>query len=81
MPVVLRFEGYKFFFFSNEGTPREPVHVHVRKGDRVAKFWIEPRIELAESYGMAPRELTRLMRVVAANERLIRRAWHGFFGE
>jgi hypothetical protein len=81
MPVVLRFEGYRFFFYSNEGDPREPLHVYVRKGERVAKFWLEPRVELAESYGMASRELTKLMRVVAANERLIRMAWHGHFGE
>ena len=34
MPVVFRTEGHAFFFYSNEGNPREPVHVHVRKGAR-----------------------------------------------
>jgi hypothetical protein len=29
MPVVLRYKGFRFFFYSNEGSPREPVHVHV----------------------------------------------------
>jgi hypothetical protein len=32
MPVILRYKGYKFFFFSNEGDPRESAHVHVRRG-------------------------------------------------
>jgi hypothetical protein len=45
MPVVLRYKGYTFFFFSNEGVPREPLHIHVRDGratankDLFAKAW------------------------------------------
>jgi hypothetical protein len=42
MPVILRYKGYTFFFFSNEGNPREPLHVHVRRADASAKFWVEP---------------------------------------
>jgi len=30
MPVVLRYKGFRFFFYSNEDSPREPVHIHVR---------------------------------------------------
>ena len=33
MPTILRLEGYRFFFYSNEGSPREPPHVHVERGD------------------------------------------------
>jgi len=29
MPLVFRWKGYRFHFFSNEGDPREPVHIHV----------------------------------------------------
>jgi hypothetical protein len=25
MPVIFRYEGYRFFFFSNEGNPLDPV--------------------------------------------------------
>ncbi|MBE0506660.1 MAG: DUF4160 domain-containing protein [Marinospirillum sp.] len=28
MPVILRVDGLRFFFYSNEGNPLEPVHVH-----------------------------------------------------
>ena len=38
MPIVFRYKGYRFFFFSNEGDPREPMHIHVRKGEASAKF-------------------------------------------
>lgn len=42
MPTIFRYKGYRFFFFSNEGFPPEPPHVHVRQGERVAKFWLVP---------------------------------------
>ena len=79
MPVVLRFDGYRFYFFSNEGRPREPMHVHVRKAERVAKFWLEPEVRPAGSYRMKSAELFRLKRVIDENKELIRRAWHEHF--
>ena len=38
-PMVLIVEGYRFFFFSNEGF--EPPHIHVEKGDSHAKWWLQ----------------------------------------
>jgi len=81
MPVILRFRGYRFFFFSNEGDPREPIHVHVRKGERVAKFWVDPEVSLAESYRMNSAELNKLMQVVIKHRQSMRKAWHDYFGE
>ena len=48
MPTVLRIYGYRFFFYSLEGT--EPPHIHVEHGENVAKFWLQP-VSLAESHG------------------------------
>ncbi|MBI5120299.1 MAG: DUF4160 domain-containing protein [Rhodospirillales bacterium] len=28
MPVIFRWNGIRFFFYSNEGNPREPMHIH-----------------------------------------------------
>lgn len=42
MPVVFTTNGLRFFFFSNERSPREPLHVHVRRGGDIAKIWLEP---------------------------------------
>jgi ribosomal protein L10 len=80
MPVILRYKGCTFFFFSNEGNPREPLHVHVRRAEATAKLWVEPQVGVAESYGLSSQELNELAKVVADNRQLIERAWHEFFG-
>ncbi len=36
MPTVLRVDGFRFFFYSNEGN--EPAHIHVQKAEKYAKF-------------------------------------------
>ncbi|WBX83457.1 DUF4160 domain-containing protein [Sphingosinicella microcystinivorans] len=42
MPVVFRHQGYRFHFFSNEGNPREPVHIHVTRDGADARFRLHP---------------------------------------
>lgn len=79
MPVVFYFQGIKFFFFSNEGDPREPVHVHVRKGTSLAKFWPHPLVQLAESYGFSSRELNKLAKIVENRKSEIEAAWNEHF--
>jgi hypothetical protein len=80
MPVVFRWKGYKFFFFSNEGNPLEPAHIHVRCGDARAKFWLAPEIALAESYALSAQELNKLVMVVAENRNHFVESWHEYFG-
>ena len=41
MPVVLRVNGYKFFFYEAD-VANEPSHVHVTKDGNEAKFWLDP---------------------------------------
>ena len=79
MPTVFRYRGYRFFFYSNEGDPLEPLHIHAIKGECVAKFWIEPEIVVAQNYGMASSELTKLIKVINTNKGLIRKAWNEYF--
>ncbi len=81
MPVVSRYKGYKFFFFSNEGIPREPLHIHVRKGEALAKYWLGPEVKLAESFGFNSSELKEIFDVVFENKELIKRRWYEYFGE
>ena len=80
MPKVFEWNGYKFFFFSNEGTPSEPLHVHVRKGEKVAKFWIEPLVSVAYNFEMTSKELKELQAVVEQNVAMIRSKWNDYFG-
>ncbi|WP_262048028.1 DUF4160 domain-containing protein [Bradyrhizobium sp. Bra78] len=39
MPVALRHGGLRYYFFSNEGRPPEPPHIHVKGGGWDAKIW------------------------------------------
>lgn len=79
MPVVFRWKGYRFFFFSNEGDPREPLHIHVRKGRDTAKFWLYPEVSLAYNRGFSAREQSELARVVEGHSDEIESAWHEHF--
>jgi hypothetical protein len=38
VPTVLRWGPYRAFFYSNEGG--EPAHIHVRSGNKEAKYWL-----------------------------------------
>ena len=60
MPVVFRYKGFRFFFYSNEGSPREPVHVLVRAGNAEAKLWLEPQVRVAYSTGFDAATLREL---------------------
>lgn len=51
MPVVLRRGGLRYYFFSNEGRPPEPPHIHIKGGGRDAKIWLQPDVSIADSYG------------------------------
>ncbi|WP_111413851.1 DUF4160 domain-containing protein [Halomonas lactosivorans] len=42
MPVVFRYKGIRFFFYSNEGNPLEPMHIHAESGGGEAKIWVMP---------------------------------------
>jgi len=80
MPVIFRYKGFRFFFYSNEGSPREPVHVHVRSGEGEAKFWLRPTVLLDNSNGFDARTLRELAEAVEQNAALIERAWNEHFG-
>lgn len=41
MPVILRVNGYKFFFYQADMV-NEPPHVHIMKDGNEAKFWLDP---------------------------------------
>ena len=79
MPVVFRYKDFRFFFYSNEGSPREPVHVHVRSGSSEAKLWLEPQVRVATSFGFDASALRELVEVAQSNQVLIERTWHEYF--
>lgn len=81
MPVIFRHKGFRFFFYSNEGSPREPLHVHVEKDLVEAKFWLRPDVHIACNDGFNARTLNDLLSIVEQRRDQIERAWNEFFRE
>ncbi len=77
MPTVLLVDGFRFFFFSNEGI--EPPHIHVERAAGYAKFWLDP-VDLAETYGFKTPELRRARLLVIEHRFDFRERWREHFG-
>ena len=77
MPTVLRWNGYRFYFFSNEGA--EPPHIHIDKAGSTAKVWLDP-VALASNLGYSQRELNVLLRKVEDERDAFVEAWRAYFG-
>lgn len=80
MPTVIVVRGYRLFFYSNEGDPREPLHVHVARGGGSLKVWLEPSLQAETPYGFNSSEVREIMDIVAGHAGLIRRTWDEHFG-
>ena len=76
MPTILRLGPYRFFFYS--GDRFEPVHVHIERDDKLAKFWLEP-VRLQENGGFSLTEINRLRKLVEENADLVLRNWNEYF--
>ena len=40
------------------------MHVHVQSADGEAKLWLEPEIEIANSYNLSSKELRKIRTVI-----------------
>ena len=77
VPTVLRAEGLRFFFYSNEG--HEAPHVHVEHAEGCAKFWLWP-LRLAFSAGLRPGTLKCAKLIVFEHQRELRDKSREHFG-
>lgn len=55
------------------------MHVHVICADGEAKFWLDPKIELARSIGMNERQLQQAKAIIKEHGDEFRAAWHRHF--
>ena len=78
MPTILLLRGFRFFFFSGEGS--EPPHIHVEHGDKVKKYWLNP-VELNWSEGFRGHELTKLRALVIERRTIFLEKWHEYFAD
>lgn len=77
MPTLLVHGPYRFYFFSNEGV--EPPHVHVQRGNQLAKYWLQP-VTLAGSTNFASHELRDVRGLVFQHQVDFLEAWYEHFG-
>ncbi len=76
MPTVFKEDGFRFFFYSEEGL--EPMHIHVAYGDARAKFWIKPEVLLAGSTGLKAKDIKKAKLLIQAHTKLIEEKWNEF---
>lgn len=55
------------------------MHIHVRKGPKRAKFWIEPVALLVNNYGYTRKEVNAITVEIDKKKDLIKEAWHEHF--
>ncbi|MCK5294317.1 MAG: DUF4160 domain-containing protein [Arcobacteraceae bacterium] len=75
MPTVLRIDGYRFFFFSDEHTPE---HIHIEKGDSYARIEIES-LKVTDTYNLNSKELKKLVSLVTKNKDKLKGTWDEYF--
>jgi hypothetical protein len=76
VPTLLRVEGFRFFFFSNERG--EPPHVHVVKGSGTAKVWLGT-VAIAHTDGLRVSEVRRVRELVFAHRAIFLARWNEHF--
>ena len=76
MPAVLRWKGYRFFFYSADGW--EPAHVHVAKGGNEAKIWLHD-LAIAVNLGYSAKELNEIIHKGSEEKLVFQEAWNDYF--
>lgn len=56
------------------------MHIHVAHTDGEAKFWLEPKTELAMNQGLTQQQVHEALSLVKQHEKEVRDAWHTHFG-
>ena len=85
MPQILRIGPYSIYFWSNEGDPLEPIHVHISKGKptpNATKIWLTKSggcILASNGSKISNKELNELMEFISAQFFLICAKWKQAF--
>lgn len=75
MPTI-RIGPYKFRFYSSDRV--EPPHVHVIRGEKVAKIWLRP-VSLDYNRGYHSADLNAILHLTRENQTELLEAWYAYF--
>lgn len=75
MPTLLRENGYRFFFFSDEHLPK---HVHVEKSDKYIRIELE-MLKVTDSYQMTSKEIREVVGLVEKHREIFLEGWNEYF--
>ena len=78
MPTVQEIGPYRFFFVSLDRA--EPPHIHVRRENMVAKFWLDP-VALERAGGFGRTELGKIATHVLERREAFLEKWNEFFSD
>ncbi len=87
MPQIFKFGSYWVYFWTNEGEPKEPVHVHISEGKPVpnsTKVWItkDGKCSLANNNSKISQQvLNKLLRLIEPRSFEIIQKWKEMFGQ
>jgi len=76
MPTILRVGPYSFIFFSSD--QGEPTHIHVKRDQQLAKFWLHP-VSLAKNRGFKQQELNSITKLVEEHKQTLLEGWYDYF--
>lgn len=85
MPQLFKFGRFVVYFWSNEGMPEEPVHVHVCEGvpsANATKFWITEKGKALlqnNNSRIRAKDLNMIQKIIEANSDLIIKEWTEHF--
>lgn len=76
MPTVLRVGAYRFFYYA--GDRDEPLHIHIERDGKIAKFWLDP-VRLQSSGGFSRTEIAYIHKIINEHHSKLREAWNEYF--
>ncbi len=75
MPTIYSYDGFRFFFYSNE---HEPIHIHVEKDNGVIKINLE-NLEIAQSINFKKKDIRRVLEITTQKQKEFMEAWNEYF--
>ena len=87
MPQVFKVSDYLVYFWTNEGKPLEPIHVHITNdvpNINDTKIWITAagKCLICHNKSKIPNhKLSRIIKIIEARNKEVLDKWQEYFGE